>query len=308
MKPESQEKFNNFLSSLSSGTNKDWFIRFFKMLEDCGVDENIIDLALNLLTRPENDFRRTKEGERDPLRISAIAQGAQESFFNFMENMAKENGVEYLKNFLENAIIQMGMDFDRYVNEDHLRNTNFYNLFMRQLVKAFPEEVRIEDVGKKSMKTTSSRIHGGEIQISFAGIYLGHIQYDEESSNIPHMQFTDFRTLPGLEGMGLGTLLISEFCRQIVEYKPGYAMLAFNVKKGKDGDKTYSHWGGYPITISCDDSDTWIIDDTPWTREKYEANTRNMMFFFPESAVKALAEKRSTRYPNANIDSEKVIE
>ena len=48
-----------------------------------------------------------------------------------MENMAKENGVEYLKNFLENAIIQMGMDFDRYVNEDHLRNTNFYNLFMR---------------------------------------------------------------------------------------------------------------------------------------------------------------------------------
>jgi len=305
MTQEQNNKLQTFIEKLRN-KNPEWFIRFFKMLEDCGVDEKVIDLALDLLNHPQCKYALDSHHDRDVLKKDKCAYQAIEDFFNYMENLVKEKGVEYLKDFLENAIIQMGMDLETYIKEEHFsKQTNFFNLFIRQLIKENPQDVRIDNMGTSMEDLSPMSSMGGNIEVSIAGVAVGHMHFEGCESNINHVQFTEFRTLPGLERLGLGSLMMSEFCRQLVEYKPGHAAVAWGVKKGRDGEKTYSAWGGYPVTTMGGGE---YIEDRPWTSEEYDANNGQMLFFFPESAVKTLAEKQSTRYPNAHIRAESVIE
>ena len=304
MTQEQNNKLQAFMDNHRS-INPEWFSRFFKMLEDCGVDENIINLALDLLNSPEARFD-SGGNQRNIILKNNFAAETIENFFNYMENLAKGKGVEYLKEFLENAIIQIGIDLDKYLAEGHSAKTNFFNLFMRQLIKENPQDVRIDNLGV-GMGEISPTSNVGNIEISIAGVSLGHMHFEECESNIPHVQFTEFRTLPGLERLGLGSLMMSEFSRQLVEYKPGYGAVAWSVKKGRDGEKAYSAWGGYPVSTGYSEEAGWMIEDRPWTKEEYDANNEQMIFFFPESAIKTLAAKQNTKYPNATGGASKPI-
>lgn len=304
MKLEIQNRLNEFV--LKNKTyNCEWYVRFFQMLEDCGVDDKIVNFALDLLDRPDNHvgYSNTKRCVTLKNKWGALTI---ENFFNYMENMVQEIGVDSLKEFLENSIIQMGMDFGKYAAENHSNPTNFFNLFMRQLIKTNPQDVMLDDLGEK-MQDLSLESGDGCIEISIAGVAIGHIHFQEIESATDCLAFTEFRTLPGLERLGLGSVLISELCRQVCEHKPEHMLIATNVAKGHDGDKAYSAWGGYPVMVNyADDGHTVIIDDKPMSKEYYDSVNHSLVFAFPNSAVKALAEKENTRYTNTQRDTVKI--
>ena len=271
------------------------------------MDENIIDLALDLLSRPENVLDYTHH-RRNIAKKDKVANEAIENFYNYMENLVNTKGVDYLKNFLENAIIQMGIDFGRYIVEGHSDSTNFFNLFMRQLIKENPQDVKLDTLEEK-MEDLSLQSSNGNIEVSIAGVAVGHIHFEEFESNKNCVRFTEFRTLPGLERLGLGSLMISEFCRQLVIYKPGYSAVASNVAKGRDGEKTYSAWGGYPVNAGYNnETGCVILGDDPMTKEEYDLYNGSLVFYFPESVVEDLATRQNAKYPNARCEESKTIQ
>ena len=99
--------------------------------------------------------------------------------------------------------------------------------------------------------------------------------------------------------MGLGSYMFLEFCRQIDEFKPGYAAMAWSVKKGRDGSKAYSAWGGYPIDATfVNETDYWDLDTKGLTQEQIDAYEGQMLYYFPPEQVKKLASLPNNRYGN----------
>ena len=150
---------------------------------------------------------------------------------------------------MEDTIDQIEVDYKQY-EESHKGiphgKTNFLFLFLRNLAQAQKQDVGIESRGTAIDKINSATT-GAEIKATIGGAELGHLRFEEVSANVPHLQFTEFRTLPGLEKMGLGSYIFYDFCQRINEKRPGYGLIAWSVKKGRDGSHAYSAWGGYPI-------------------------------------------------------------
>ena len=104
-----------------------------------------------------------------------------------------------------------------------------------------PEDVVFE-YGGTPIEKMSADEYSSSILLKIAGMQIGDIVFEETNGNLPIVQFNDFRTINGLEKMGLGSHLFIEFCKQMVKYKQGYSVMAWNVMKGHDGEKVYSKW------------------------------------------------------------------
>ena len=290
MREELRSQINENIIKLNPTINRNWFIRFFDMLDVCGVAEEKIEKAVCLFF-DEVNVKNTAVSHK-MLMNGSKNQVIIDNFYNYIKSIIARDGADNFRDFLERTIDQMEVDYQNYEDIHHgtsYKKTNYTMLFLRNLALDYSQDVRLESQGVP-MKNLQVNGSCGVIQATIGGAEIGHLHFEEVDSNQPHIQFTEFRTMPGLEKMGLGSYMFLEFCRQIDEFKPGYATVAWSVKKGKDGSKAYSAWGGYPIDATfVNETDYWDLDTKGLTQEQIDAYEGQMLYYFPPEQVKKLA-------------------
>lgn len=301
MKEEMQHKLNEFIIKKKL-INPDWFERFFNMLEQVGIDEELILKTMDMAFCEEFLSKYIPGGKRNIFNFGETSQEACDEFFKYMNDMAKKIGPEQFKDFLENSIIEIQKDYKQYLEEGHSAKTNFVNLFIRRLVIENPKDVKLEITGAKVEDINEE--NSGRIAVSIAGIEIGHLLYEGEKYNIPTITFTDFRTIPGLERLGLGSFMFTTFCRDISEKRPECSVMAFNVAKDKDGEKTYSSWGAYPIVITMKDEIGKEIEIRPMTEKEHVGNGH--IFYFSPETIKKCAQKEIKKYLQQDLLSDEM--
>ena len=275
---------------------KQFFVEFMDMLNKYGVSEEIKELAIKLINDDRNKY--SPGGMNLPNCLTAKLRGdsIRANFFGYIDDLAKKHGDTFVRDFVTSALKDVSINFDIYENMSRDTKTNFVNLFLREMVEAFPEDVKIVMGAGKPLKDWTNYGNYGNLEVRIAGVSLGHLYFDAGKTNVPNIQFTDFRTLPGLEGLGLGSYMFSELCRQVVEYNPECTILACNVKKGYDGEAVYSKWGAYPTNSYKVEGYDFYFDEKPLTQEEYDAMNGSLIYYFNVDAVHHMAEYRSDKY------------
>ena len=289
--------------------NPEWFKQFFMMLEKCNVSEDVFTKYMDFAFSDESiaSYKGSLGGSKKSIYLKTQSStNTINEFYTYMTHIAKTKGIDYMREFLERSVGSIEKDYEQYKAQGHAKNTNFFNMFLRQLIKENPQDVRLESLGTH-MKDISVESGSGNIEVSIAGVSLGHLHFEESKSNVPTIQFTEFRTLSGLEQLGLGSHMFREFCREIDVYKPGYSALAWSVMKGRDGEKAYSKWGGYPVVTTYDENEGWNIDTTPMSDEQYENAIGQQMFYFTPDVVKTQANVNKNRYSHFLTDTQSVM-
>lgn len=288
------EKYLEFKES-KRGYNMSFFDGFLEMLEKYGLDQETINLAIQLIIDERGEYS-LGGSQRNLLSNNKYGKNCVENFFSYLYQMGDKLGPEDMKNFLTTSIHNISQNMDAYEGMNRSKPTNFINLFLREIVISFPQDVKLEIWGTP-MKDISPDSLAGNIEATIGGVSLGHLHFEEAVSNIKNIQFTDFRTLPGLERLGLGSYMFSEFCRQLETDKPGYTATAYNVMRGKDGEKTYSKWGAYPTNSYMVENYDFYFDEKPLTPEEYEAwGDHSMLYYFNQETIHNLAERESPTY------------
>lgn len=285
-----QHKLNEF-TIRKKNINPVWFERFFSMLEQVGIDEDLILNSMDMAFCEEFQSKYLASG-KNIFNNCEASQKTRDEFFKYMSDMARKMGPEKFKEFLENSLVEIQKDYKQYLEEGHSAKTNFVNLFMRRLVIENPQDVKIETTGTRIENVNEN--NSGRIAVSIAGIEIGHLLYEGEGYDIPTITFTDFRTIPGLERLGLGSFMFTSFCREISQKRPECSVMAFNVAKGKDGEKTYLSWGAYPIVITLKDNEGKDIEIRPMTEEEHVGNGH--IFYFSPETVKKCSQKEIKQY------------
>lgn len=300
MKEEMQHKLNEFKIKKKL-INLDWFERFFNMLEQVGIDEELILKTMDMVFCEEFLSKYLASG-KNIFNNCEASQETRDEFFKYMSDMAKKVGTEKFKGFLENSLVEIQKDYKQYLEEGHSAKTNFVNLFIRRLVIENPKDVKLEITGAKVEDINEG--NSGRIAVSIAGIEIGHLLYEGEKYNIPTITFTDFRTIPGLERLGLGSFMFTTFCRDICEKRPECSVMAFNVAKDKDGEKTYLSWGAYPIVITMKDEIGKEIEIRPMTEKEHVGNGH--IFYFSPETIKKCAQKEIKKYSQQDLLSDEM--
>lgn len=293
MKELLQQKLEQLKIKLKT-INTSWFDRFFDMLDKVEIDEQTIIETMDFAFSDEMVRGYRMGGYYNIFNKNQKTKSIIENFFKYLSDMAENLGKEKFKEFLKNSLKQIKVDYAEYLKGKHSAPTNFFNLFMRNLVIANPQDVEMKHMGAKIENLSNE--NEGRIDVLLGGVSIGHLEYDQMESNTPLLSFFEFRTLPGLERLGLGTYMFSEFCREVVEKRPDYAVLACNVAKDKDGSKTYSAWGAYPVNTTFSNMDERIVDTIPITQEEYKNRPGPFIYYFSPSVVKKCAENQ-VRYP-----------
>ena len=268
--------------------NKTWFYRFLAMFEESNVNAQTIEKALNLILDNDNQYG-VIVGTDNIFLNNPKATKCIESFFAYMAELALSEGTENFKKILENIIEKVETDFLNIKNEGAKIKTNFFYLFMRELLLQKPEDIQI------NWNIKNGNRYEGRLDFVLAGVSLAYLSFAEEPANVKLVVYDDFRTLPGLEKLGVGSHMFVELCKKVVEDKPGYSIMACGVLKGKDGEKAYSSWGGYPIDPKSNNR-CWIINEKPLTAEEYNKASNFIMYYFSNKIVAKNASKQNVRY------------
>ena len=281
---------------LKKGIIFDWFKRFFDMLCTAGVSDEIILKTMENSLSPEGLERITAKGNSEGFFNNKQSKEAVDKFFEYMKMMAQRYGKDKFKDFLENTLLQIADEYEEYKKFGHSKRTTLKNLFLKHLVLENPKDVIIEYSGTPIEKMSADD-YSSLILLKIAGMEICDIKFEEAKGNPPIILFTDFHTLNGLEKMGLGKHLFIEFCKQMAIHKPGQPVMAWNVMKGRDGEKVYSKWGAYPVRVYVD-NDFWEIDTTSLSDEEvndfYGEHAR--IYYFSPEKIKELSEQLDKRY------------
>lgn len=268
--------------------NTHWFDRFIELLKDCGVDDGLIESVREFIFSDENLIGCKMGWEFNCFNKTKTADQLIDDFYSYLGGKRKEEGSEFT-DFIKSSLRQIKIDFQKHKQENHSAKTNFLNLFMRQLLIRYPQDVEFKNDGS-TVKKLNPNSSDGAIYALLGGVAVGHIHFCEERANIPTIQFTDFRTLAGLERLGLGTSIFIEFCKQIEQFKPKHSVVAWNVVAGKDGSKTYSKWGAYPIMASAV-HDYWTFDPAP-----VNEYSGGMIYYFSPTIIHNFAKRKNCKY------------
>ena len=277
--------------------NTYWFDNFFGLLARIGIDDNYIIQAIDFAFNDKMLSAYRMGGYYNVFNRNSQTKALIDNFFKYLKDMEKEIGKEEFKQFLLTSLEQIKADYTQYLEEKHSAPTNFFNLFMKRLLVKNPQDVEIRQMGAKIENLNEE--NEGRIDILIGGVSVGHLEYDKMKSKIPLLSFFEFRTLPGLERLGLGTYMFSEFCEEVVKIYPDASILATNVAKDKDGSKTYSHWGAYPIITTLSSVDEKIMDIVPLSKEEYNSRKGPFIYYFSPDIVKKCAEK-SVKYSRSS--------
>lgn len=292
---EIQERIAN-AEKLKKGITFDWFKRFFDMLEKAGVSDETILKTMDYSLSVEGLEKITAKGNSEGFFNNKQSKEALDKFFEYMRRMAQNYGKDKFKEFLENALLQIADEYEEYKKYGHAKRTTLKNLFLKHLVLEHPEDVTFEYSGTPIEKMTEED-YSSLISLKIAGMEICDIKFEEVDGNPPIIQFTDFHTLSGLEKMGLGSHLFIEFCKQMAEHKPGYPVMAWNVMKGRDGEKVYSKWGAYPVRCYVD-NDFWEFDTTPLSDEDVSDfyGDHGRIYYFSPERIEEISKQPTKRY------------
>ena len=286
-----RKNISDKISKIKSN-NKNWFNRFVVMIEECGVESSIIDRAVTLMMDADNRYLPIM-GNMGVFLNNPKTDRKIENFFTYMEQLALEKGVDEFRAMLERVIGGVEKNFTDLKESKEKITTNFFNLVMRELLLENPQDAMLINTNYKET------VYGGRIDLVLGGVSVGHISFDEEYPDQQLIIFDDFRTLPGLERMGIGSQLFRGLCKKVMEEKPGHSIVAFGVMKGRDGEKAYTAWGGVPVVAISDISEGHIL-----TSEEYDNAPRSIWFYFNNDVVRENAAKENNRYGTKNLKSD----
>lgn len=267
---------------------EEFFRRFTLMLKKCNVSDAYIEKAIQLISLKDNKFGEVGMGRSK--KCISLKENTT-IFFDYLENMAKQMGVEKFKKFLEASIdnIEQSFIYRQEREKDSTPNTktsktNFINLFLREIIIQNPQDVKLELI-----------INPGEtkFELTIGGVYIARMEF-EVFDHMKDVQFTDFRVIPGLEGLSLGSCIFYEFCNMVKENYPDYTASAFNVYFGRDAAKIYSHWGAFPVIEIADKGEK--IAYKPITQEEAEKIGKELTYLFPKEVVREHAQRQSKKY------------
>lgn len=284
MNKEMENEIEKSINSLEV-MHKEWFYQFFDMLKKCEVDNSFIEKALELILSENNRY----SGSIGTINIfinNNKAKSNIDNFFDYLDKMFQKMGYNKFKEFLEKTIMNIERDFENHKSVNHAMKTNFFNLFLRELILENPQDVNIEFLELQD---------AGRLDVKLDKISLGHIEYEETLANRKLIMFSDMRTLPGLERMGLGSYMFYMLCSKIANEKPGYALMAWGVMKGRDGEKAYSKWGGYPTFPEYGDNG-WEFVEHKLTQEEYNEAPKIIAYYFPENIIEENSKKTNKIY------------
>lgn len=295
IKQEIQKRID-IAEKLKKGITFDWFRRFFDMLEKAEVSDEIIIKTMDYALSSDGLERITAKGNSEGFINNKQSKEAIEKFFEYMGDMAQSYGKGKFKDFLENTLLQIADEYEEYKQHGHAKRTSLKNLFLKHLVLEHPEDVAFEYSGTQIEKMSAEE-NPSLILLKIAGMQIGDIKFEEVNGNPPIIQFTDFRTLNGLERMGLGSHLFIEFCKQMTEHKHSYSVMAWNVMKGHDGEKVYSKWGAYPVKCYVE-NDFWEVDTAPLTDEETDEfyGEHGRIYYFSPERIEEISKQPSNRY------------
>ena len=278
-----REKITDKISKIRC-YNKKWFNRFIVMLEECGVERSVINKAVKLIMDDDNKYAPTM-GNWGVFLNNPTIDRKIENFFTYMEQLALDKGTDEFRAMLERVIFGVEKNFLDLKESNEKITTNFFNLVMRQLLLENPQDAILIDTNDKE------QAYGGRLDLVLGGVSVGHVSFGEESSDQQLVVFDDFRTLPGLEKMGIGSHLFRGLCKKVMEEKPGYSIAAWGVMKGRDGEKAYIAWGGLPVASISDIAEGRIL-----TSEEYDNAPRSLIYYFTNDIVRENAIKENNRY------------
>lgn len=250
------------------GVNLKWLDYFFEMLYQSGVKDELIEEILEIACDKDlNTFEN--RGIHDPKYVfnkNKLGEKSLKDNLNYLlEIKSKMNYLEF-KDYLERILENIKKSYDKYYTEEqHTKKTNIFELFTKELILKNPQDVKID---KKEEKC-------GIFRLEFAGVNIGHIIFDVGDLNGENrVIFPEFRVNPGLERIGLGSYLFSDFCRYVKDMYPNLPVVATMVKYGGDGEKAYKAFGG----------------------EGIKCNDEFGIYYFDPTVVEQLSKKESKRY------------
>ena len=248
------------------------------MLEDCGVEKSHIDQAISLMLDKENKYGGVVGTDNLFFNTNKANIGI-ENFFTYMAELSSRYNNAEFKKFLEEIILSVDKNFCDLKTKSKGINTSYFYLLMRELYLRNPQDASIR------CRMNEGTWYAGRLDYLLGGISLAQLQFAEEKSNIPTIVFDDFRTLPGLERLGIGSQMFVALSKKIVEEKPSYSIMACGVLKGKDGEMAYRSWGAYPIYPKSKDR-CWEIVERPLTEQEYLKAPNFINFYFTKDVVK----------------------
>lgn len=142
LKQKIQQRIDEVFEKVK-GISPEWFIRFFDMLESCGVSEERILKALDFAMSEENLNATSKSSNRDGFDKDLHHTPAMlDEFYSYLSNISKEIGIDRSREFLEDTLSQMQNDFEEPSKQDNSKDTCFKNLFLKYLVITHKEDVQ----------------------------------------------------------------------------------------------------------------------------------------------------------------------
>lgn len=277
--------------------NTEFLYRFFGMLEKIGIDQETIDRTIDFALSDDmlERYKLRPMGSSDKKSLFQKHQqkaGLIDEFFSKLTSQAQEMGVEEYKKFIEGILSKIPEDFEKSEQNFHISRvkTNFANLFIRNLILQNPQDIKIEyekgfGFGQKRM------------QLTFGGVEIGFITFEEHegcyylldgdnyASLPPSIDFSEFRIMPGLERLGVGTYLFREFCKEVTSKYPNYSVMANTVHFEGDGRGVYYNWGAKAF-----------IDGKFLEESEFDENVVTVGYYFTPEIIEDFAKKDLPRY------------
>ena len=120
------DKIEASIKSINA-SNKEWFYRFFEMLEKCDVGQETIDKALNLILEEGILYYKSTMGISSVFTNSIDSKRDIESFFLYCEKLIQEKGKDEFKSFFQRIIDNVSIVFDeKFKDKEKRKRINIY--------------------------------------------------------------------------------------------------------------------------------------------------------------------------------------
>ena len=274
----------------------DFSKNFLAFLEEAGVDaETIKTITPYILSKKgmDADFRGGLDLDRKP-----TEPNPNDTLIDFLRKQKQELGDKKFCEELIKMLISAKKDCDRYEqNPDPAdsKRTCFKNAFIKQLVVAHKDLVEIAESGV-AIKDLSINSLDYVAKLKFAGVSIARITIETDEQNQQILCGHDFRTLPGLENIGIGGYLFAHACEEIKENRPESGLLAWNVSFKGRGHTAYAAWGAHYV---ASDTDLTPITEEDSKRIAMEIKTGFHLMFFSPEVVKKVAERPKKYGPDS---------
>lgn len=288
------------LLNSSKYIDKEFLFSLFEVFESYNINEEILEKAVNLITHENNTYNfytipAILLSNAAIKKSYSYKKERKYEFFEYLEQLKKVKGSEYMKQFFEKTILKIEQEFNN-INSNELPNSNnkytFFHFFVKELILDNPDDLKLI-YDTESVTMTDE----GSVIAVIGGVNVGHLDYEKNGQNC--IKGIDFRTLPGLEGMGIGSFIFYDLCHRLKKEGGDFSFIAFCVKVDGNAARIYEKWGAYPFDIFIDEEtgEECVVRLTEEIINEY--NIKFCGYLFSSDVIKEIANKKSKIYTHS---------